>query len=129
MREPTNPFDPNAIAVRAFAPGSPTAAYISKGHAKRLRKILDAGTELTTITTYGTPPGEPCLRIAVIAAAPPSCPGSCRATPLTPTSHLPSLVMGLRRGVPRRQGTAPHFGGLMRPCSGGPLPRRCCCVG
>lgn len=70
VREPDNPHDPNAIADLSTNPDTPPAGYISKGHAQRLSRILDAGIELDAIATYGTPPGHPCDRIAIIAARP-----------------------------------------------------------
>ncbi len=70
VREPDNPHDPNAIAVTSDGPGASVAAYISRGHAKRLRKILDAGTQIDAIATAGTAAGQPCDSIAVLAARP-----------------------------------------------------------
>ena len=56
VREPQNPHDPNAIKL--CEPGSTTPwAYVMRGKAKRLAKLLDGGTELVAVTMHGPGPG------------------------------------------------------------------------
>jgi hypothetical protein len=70
VRQPNNEFDVNAVGVSADADGSPVAAFVSRGHAKRLATILDRGDPLAAIATAGTPAGRRCTRIAVLATSP-----------------------------------------------------------
>ena len=69
VREPDNPHDPNAVAIKAEGSDA-VAAYVSRGHAKRLAKLLDAGLQVEGIATRGTRPGVDCEAIAVVAAEP-----------------------------------------------------------
>lgn len=69
VRQPDNPHDPNAVAIKAEG-SDDVAAYVSRGHAKRLAKLLDAGLQVEAIATRGTPPGVECEAIAVVAAEP-----------------------------------------------------------
>ncbi|WP_324421400.1 HIRAN domain-containing protein [Phycicoccus sp.] len=68
VREPENKHDPNAVAVRS--PAGETLGYISKGHAKRLAKLLDAGLQLDAVSVRGEGPGTPTESVAVVAATP-----------------------------------------------------------
>lgn len=70
VREPQNTADPNAVAVRAWDPDVGVAGYVSRGHARRLAKLMDAGLQLAAIATRGTGTGAACEAIAVIAAEP-----------------------------------------------------------
>lgn len=88
VRQPDNEHDPNAVAVKADKPRAGVAGYISKGHARRLAKVLDAGTELEAVAITGTGPGEPCDAITILAADP-----RVLAHLLTPRpDHLPAPV-------------------------------------
>lgn len=69
LREPDNEYDPNAVAIVAEG-GRTTAAYVNKGKARSLAKMLDKGTELRAISLRGTGPGRACDQITVLAAAP-----------------------------------------------------------
>lgn len=68
LREPDNKHDPNAIAVQS--PQGETLGYVSKGHAKRLAKLMDAGLELHAVSTRGTGAQTACDSVAVVAAEP-----------------------------------------------------------
>ncbi|WP_158288660.1 HIRAN domain-containing protein [Ornithinimicrobium flavum] len=69
VREPDNEHDPNAVAI--LAEGHRTrAAYVNKGKARSLAKILDKGIELRAISLRGTASGRVCDQITVLAAAP-----------------------------------------------------------
>lgn len=88
VRQPDNEHDPNAVAIKADRPRAGVAAYLGKGHAKRLAKVLDAGTDLEAIATRGTGPGVACESIAVLAAEP-----RVMAHLLSPRpDHLPAPV-------------------------------------
>ena len=57
VREPTNVYDPNAIAVYAET-GRRPAGYVPKGRAKRLAAMLDAGTDVVAISMRGSGTGS-----------------------------------------------------------------------
>ncbi len=57
VREPSNEYDPNAVAVYAET-GKRKAGYVPKGQAKRLAKMLDAGADLVAISVRGSGAGS-----------------------------------------------------------------------
>lgn len=69
-REPTNEFDPNAVAVHASTPagGLTKVGYVNKGLARPLAKRMDAGEAVDALFMRGAAPGEwndsPCVVIA-----------------------------------------------------------------
>ena len=69
VREPTNKFDANAVAVFAFE-GDQVAAYVNKQKARTLARLLDGGEILEAISIRGTGPRQACEQIAVLVAAP-----------------------------------------------------------
>jgi hypothetical protein len=67
VREPDNEHDRNAIAVYAQGADQP-AGYVNRQNAARLAKLLDAGEELTAISTRGDGPGVWDSPVAVLVA-------------------------------------------------------------
>lgn len=57
VREPSNEYDPNAVAVYAET-GKRKAGYVPKGQAKRLARMLDAGADLVAISVRGSGAGS-----------------------------------------------------------------------
>lgn len=57
VREPENEYDPNAIAVYAES-GRRVAGYVPKGQAKRLARMIDAGTDFVAISVRGAGAGS-----------------------------------------------------------------------
>lgn len=57
VREPENEYDSNAIAVYAER-GRNVAGYVPKGQAKRLAKMIDAGTDLVAVSVRGSGAGS-----------------------------------------------------------------------
>jgi len=90
VREPDNPYDPNAVAILAHEPRARVAAYVSKGHAKRLARLLDSGAEIAVVAVRETAPGRPCQQISVVGASPEVLAHllSPRAAQLPPPVHL-----------------------------------------
>ena len=70
VRQPDNKHDPFAVAITADDDAAKPAGYLSRGHAKRLAKLLDQGLVLRAVSTRGTGPGDTTDAIAVVAAAP-----------------------------------------------------------
>lgn len=68
--EPDNKHDPHAVAVTADDDEAKTAAYISKGHAKRFERLLASGEPLRVIAIRGTGAGTACEKINVLAGHP-----------------------------------------------------------
>lgn len=56
VREPDNPHDTNAIAVYAHTARRP-AGFVPKGQARRLAKLIDAGTDLVAVAVRGSGAG------------------------------------------------------------------------
>jgi hypothetical protein len=69
VREPDNPYDPNAVAVYD-ATGEHMAAYVNRQKAKMLAKLIDSAAEIEAISIRGTRPGVACDQIAILAARP-----------------------------------------------------------
>ena len=69
VREPTNEFDRNAVAVYDVT-GAHLAAYVNKQKARLLARLIDGGEVLTAISIRGTRPGVECEQIAILAAQP-----------------------------------------------------------
>lgn len=69
MREPTNAYDKNAIAV-FDATATHLAAYVNKQKARMLARLLDAGHPLRAISIRGTPASIDCEQVAILAATP-----------------------------------------------------------
>ena len=69
IREPENPYDPNAVAVYD-ATGQYMAAYVNKQKARTLAKLIDSGAEIEAISIRGTRSGVGCDQVAVLAASP-----------------------------------------------------------
>lgn len=68
--EPDNKHDPNAVAVTADDDAAKTAAYISKGYAKRFGRLVAGDEPLRAIAIRGTTSGAPCDKITILAAHP-----------------------------------------------------------
>lgn len=69
IRQPSNEFDPNAIAVAAEGSRA-VAGYFNKQAAKRFSPMLDAGgAGLQAVTIEGDPPGR-AGRVVVLVAKP-----------------------------------------------------------
>lgn len=68
--EPDNPHDPNAVAVTADEDGAETVGYVSRGNAKRWGRLLAGGQPLRVIALRGTPAGQQCGYITILAAHP-----------------------------------------------------------
>lgn len=56
VREPNNSHDTNAIAI-CSARSSKVVGYVPKGQARRLAKLLDAGTDLVAVSVRGSAAG------------------------------------------------------------------------
>ena len=69
VREPSNEFDPNAVAV-LDATGTHHAAYLPKQKARAVARIIDAGTVIEAISVRGTVARRACPDIAVLIAQP-----------------------------------------------------------
>ncbi len=67
VREPSNKFDPNAVAVHAWR-GSAPFGYVNKQNAKRLALVMDAGTDVVAVSLRGTTAGVTGLVPYVLAA-------------------------------------------------------------
>lgn len=57
VREPDNPHDKNAVAVRAI-PGRAMAGYVPATQARRLAKLMDSGVALVAVSTRGASAGR-----------------------------------------------------------------------
>jgi hypothetical protein len=57
VREPSNKFDSNAVAVYAWRGRAPVG-YVNKQNAKRLAPVMDAGTDMVAVTLRGPGPGD-----------------------------------------------------------------------
>lgn len=68
--EPDNKHDPNAVAVTADEDNAKTAAYISKGYAKRFGRLVSGGEPLRVISLKGTTSGAACEKITILAGHP-----------------------------------------------------------
>jgi hypothetical protein len=69
VREPSNEFDRNAVAVYD-ASGMHLAAYVNKQKARMIAKLLDVGEDLQAISIRGTAAGVECTQIAILATKP-----------------------------------------------------------
>ncbi|WP_446666807.1 HIRAN domain-containing protein [Flexivirga sp. B27] len=69
MRQPSNEFDPNAIAVAAEGSRA-VVGFFNRQAAKRFAPVLDAGgADLRAVSIEGDPPGE-AGRVIVLIAEP-----------------------------------------------------------
>ncbi|MDP9405386.1 MAG: HIRAN domain-containing protein [Actinomycetota bacterium] len=89
VREPSNPHDPNAVAIYDSS-GRHHAAYVNKQKARSLARLLDAGQELAAISIRGTKAGVACSQVAILAADPGVLRHllSPRPTHLPPPAHV-----------------------------------------
>lgn len=69
VREPNNPYDTNAIAVYADT-GRRVVGYVPKGQARRLAKLMDAGTALVAVSVRGSGAGSDGVRPHVLVCEP-----------------------------------------------------------
>lgn len=67
VREPSNKFDPNAVAVHAWRGRAPVG-YVNKQNAKRLAPLMDAGADIVAVSLRGSGPGVTGLVPYVLAA-------------------------------------------------------------
>lgn len=68
-RDPQNPYDKNAIQVRAIDSHEPVG-YVNKQKAATLAKMLDRGDDLSAICLRGAPPGAQPAKISIVVATP-----------------------------------------------------------
>jgi len=68
-RDPQNPYDKNAIQVRAIGSHEPVG-YVNKQKAATLAKMLDRGDNLNAICLRGAPPGAQPAKISILVATP-----------------------------------------------------------
>lgn len=69
LRQPDHLHDPNAVAICAAGTSSP-AGYVNKQKARLLARLLDSRVVLTALSVRGTPAGEECRAIGIVAAEP-----------------------------------------------------------
>lgn len=69
VREPDNPYDTNAVAVYAET-GRRVVGYVPKGQARRLAKLMDAGTALVAVSVRGSGAGSDGARPHVLVCEP-----------------------------------------------------------
>lgn len=65
--------------------GAHVAAYVNKGKARTLARLLDAGADLDAVSLRGTGAAKPCDAISVLVAAPETVRHLLSPRPFAPT--------------------------------------------